>query len=47
MRSTLANPGGFTTIGEEWDYSGSQNHMILAQIESGSTPPSWISVLSR
>jgi alpha-L-rhamnosidase len=33
MQSTPANPGGYTTLGEEWDRAGSRNHMILAQID--------------
>jgi alpha-L-rhamnosidase len=33
MQSTPANPGGYTTLGEEWDLAGSRNHMILAQID--------------
>ncbi|KAH8679368.1 putative alpha-L-rhamnosidase [Ilyonectria robusta] len=33
MAPTEANPGGFTTIGEEWSRSASKNHMILAQID--------------
>lgn len=33
MAPTIANPGGFTTIGESWDRSESKNHMILAQID--------------
>ncbi len=32
MESTVANPGGFTTIGEEWNRGASRNHMILTQI---------------
>ena len=32
MASTDANPGGFTTIGEEWNRGASRNHMILTQI---------------
>ncbi|GAA1656064.1 alpha-L-rhamnosidase [Actinoplanes couchii] len=33
MASTVANPGGMTTIGERWNRGDSKNHMILAQIE--------------
>ncbi|WP_062352845.1 alpha-L-rhamnosidase [Herbidospora yilanensis] len=33
MESTVANPGGMTTIGERWNRGDSKNHMILAQIE--------------
>ncbi|MCW6003647.1 alpha-galactosidase, partial [Micromonospora sp. CPCC 205371] len=33
MESTVANPGGMTTIGERWNRRDSKNHMILAQIE--------------
>ncbi|EON96012.1 putative alpha-l-rhamnosidase protein [Phaeoacremonium minimum UCRPA7] len=33
MASTVANPNGFTTIGESWDRGSSKNHMILAQID--------------
>ncbi|KAL0940485.1 alpha-l-rhamnosidase [Colletotrichum truncatum] len=33
MAPTIANPGGFTTVGENWDRSASKNHMILAQID--------------
>jgi alpha-L-rhamnosidase len=33
MESTNTNPGGFTTIGENWGRGSSRNHMILAQIE--------------
>ncbi|MGN9908833.1 family 78 glycoside hydrolase catalytic domain [Phytohabitans sp. LJ34] len=33
MQSTVANPGGMTTIGERWTRGDSKNHMILAQIE--------------
>jgi alpha-L-rhamnosidase len=33
MQSTSANPGGMTTIGEQWNRSNSKNHMILAQID--------------
>jgi alpha-L-rhamnosidase len=33
MAPTPANPGGFTTIGENWSRSSSKNHMILAQID--------------
>ncbi|KAB8205771.1 bacterial alpha-L-rhamnosidase-domain-containing protein [Aspergillus parasiticus] len=33
MAPTVANPDGFTTIGERWDRSDSKNHMILAQID--------------
>lgn len=33
MQSTTANPGGMTTIGENWGRGASKNHMILAQIE--------------
>lgn len=33
MESTPANPGGMTTIGEQWHRGDSKNHMILAQIE--------------
>lgn len=33
MESTTANPGGMTTIGEQWNRGSSKNHMILAQIE--------------
>ncbi|KAK7428847.1 hypothetical protein QQZ08_004617 [Neonectria magnoliae] len=33
LRSTVANPNGFTTIPETWHVSDSRNHMILAQID--------------
>lgn len=33
MASTPANPGGMTTIGENWNRGASKNHMILAQID--------------
>jgi alpha-L-rhamnosidase len=33
MAPTVANPGGMTTIGENWNRGASKNHMILAQIE--------------
>jgi alpha-L-rhamnosidase len=33
MESTVANPGGMTTMGERWSRRDSKNHMILAQIE--------------
>jgi alpha-L-rhamnosidase len=33
LQPTNANPGGFTTIGEQWNRGASKNHMILAQIE--------------
>jgi alpha-L-rhamnosidase len=33
MESTVANPGGMTTMGERWTRGDSKNHMILAQIE--------------
>jgi alpha-L-rhamnosidase len=33
MAPTTANPGGMTTIGENWGRGASKNHMILAQIE--------------
>ncbi|BEL06675.1 hypothetical protein Q0Z83_048660 [Actinoplanes sichuanensis] len=33
MASTVANPGGMTTMGERWTRGDSKNHMILAQIE--------------
>jgi alpha-L-rhamnosidase len=33
MQPTSANPGGMTTIGENWGRGASKNHMILAQIE--------------
>ncbi|WP_327583669.1 glycoside hydrolase family 78 protein [Nonomuraea sp. NBC_00507] len=33
MQPTTANPGGMTTIGEQWNRGASKNHMILAQIE--------------
>jgi alpha-L-rhamnosidase len=33
MESTVANPGGMTTMGERWNRGDSKNHMILAQIE--------------
>ena len=33
MEATPANPGGMTTIGEQWNRGNSKNHMILAQIE--------------
>lgn len=32
MEPTVANPEGFTTIGERWTRGDSKNHMILAQI---------------
>ena len=32
MQPTVANPEGFTTIGERWTRGDSKNHMILAQI---------------
>ncbi|WP_105974273.1 family 78 glycoside hydrolase catalytic domain [Streptomyces geranii] len=33
MAPTTANPGGLTTIPEQWDMGNSKNHMILLQIE--------------
>ncbi|KAI9155571.1 bacterial alpha-L-rhamnosidase-domain-containing protein [Paramyrothecium foliicola] len=33
LQPTVANPDGFTTIGERWTRSDSKNHMILAQID--------------
>ncbi len=33
LESTVANPGGMTTMGERWNRGDSKNHMILAQIE--------------
>jgi alpha-L-rhamnosidase len=33
MADTPANPGGMTTIGENWNRGASKNHMILAQID--------------
>ncbi|MDX2938798.1 alpha-L-rhamnosidase [Streptomyces ipomoeae] len=33
MAPTTANPGGLTTIPENWDIRASKNHMILLQIE--------------
>jgi alpha-L-rhamnosidase len=33
LESTVSNPGGFTTLGEQWNRGASRNHMILAQIE--------------
>jgi alpha-L-rhamnosidase len=33
LESTVANPNGMTTLGEQWDRGNSKNHMILAQIE--------------
>jgi alpha-L-rhamnosidase len=33
LQPTNANPGGFTTVGEQWNRGASKNHMILAQIE--------------
>ncbi|MES5823353.1 family 78 glycoside hydrolase catalytic domain [Streptomyces sp. RG80] len=33
MAPTTANPGGLTTIPENWDVRASKNHMILLQIE--------------
>ncbi|MEU3788535.1 family 78 glycoside hydrolase catalytic domain [Streptomyces fructofermentans] len=33
MAPTTANPGGLTTIPEEWGIRNSKNHMILLQIE--------------
>jgi len=33
MAPTTANPGGMTTIGENWGRGASKNHMILAQID--------------
>ncbi|MEU9191161.1 family 78 glycoside hydrolase catalytic domain [Streptomyces sp. NPDC048484] len=33
MAPTTANPGGLTTIPENWDMGASKNHMILLQIE--------------
>ncbi|HEX6685031.1 MAG TPA: family 78 glycoside hydrolase catalytic domain [Candidatus Limnocylindrales bacterium] len=33
MESTVANPGGMTTMGERWNRRDSKNHMILAQIQ--------------
>ncbi|MFH8662368.1 family 78 glycoside hydrolase catalytic domain [Streptomyces afghaniensis] len=33
MAPTRANPGGLTTIPENWDIRASKNHMILLQIE--------------
>ncbi|WP_435226097.1 family 78 glycoside hydrolase catalytic domain [Streptomyces sp. Tue6028] len=33
MAPTTANPGGLTTLPEQWDMGNSKNHMILLQIE--------------
>jgi alpha-L-rhamnosidase len=33
MAPTVANPGGLTTLPEQWDLGNSKNHMILAQID--------------
>lgn len=33
LRSTAENPGGLTTIPEQWDLRNSLNHMILTQID--------------
>ncbi|MFD3918928.1 alpha-L-rhamnosidase N-terminal domain-containing protein [Streptomyces sp. NPDC058595] len=33
MAPTTANPGGLTTIPEQWDMGNSKNHVILLQIE--------------
>ncbi|WP_328869277.1 glycoside hydrolase family 78 protein [Streptomyces sp. NBC_00287] len=33
MAPTAANPGGLTTVPEQWDMGNSKNHMILLQIE--------------
>ncbi|MGW0584073.1 alpha-L-rhamnosidase C-terminal domain-containing protein, partial [Streptomyces sp. NPDC002920] len=33
MAPTIANPGGLTTVPEQWDMGNSKNHMILLQIE--------------
>lgn len=33
MQPTVANPDGFTTIGEQWNRGNSKNHMILTQID--------------
>ncbi|MGW0842319.1 alpha-L-rhamnosidase C-terminal domain-containing protein [Streptomyces sp. NPDC002787] len=33
MAPTTANPGGLTTVPEQWDMGNSKNHMILLQIE--------------
>ena len=33
LQPTATNPGGFTTVGEQWNRGTSRNHMILAQIE--------------
>ena len=33
MAPTAANPGGLTTLPEQWDLDNSKNHMILAQID--------------
>ncbi|KAL7947061.1 putative alpha-L-rhamnosidase [Trichoderma barbatum] len=33
LAPTVANPAGFTTVGEQWDRGSSKNHMILAQID--------------
>ncbi|WP_329342943.1 glycoside hydrolase family 78 protein [Streptomyces sp. NBC_00663] len=33
MQPTTANPGGLTTVPEQWDMGNSKNHMILLQIE--------------
>lgn len=33
VRSTAENPGGLTTIPEQWDLQNSLNHMILTQID--------------
>jgi alpha-L-rhamnosidase len=33
MAPTAANPGGLTTVPEQWDIANSKNHMILTQIE--------------
>ncbi|WP_033328770.1 family 78 glycoside hydrolase catalytic domain [Streptomyces yerevanensis] len=33
MAPTTANPGGLTTVPEEWGMGNSKNHMILLQIE--------------
>jgi alpha-L-rhamnosidase len=33
MAPTAANPGGLTTLPEQWDLGNSKNHMILSQID--------------
>jgi alpha-L-rhamnosidase len=33
MAPTTENPGGLTTLPEQWDMGNSKNHMILSQIE--------------